>query len=279
MGSPPAFTRNQKRKGVESILGHAQAVPAKDHAGGIGLFKEPLVQLLQGGYVQPRTRRGEPAIGDQFVQTILSARVTEEGIEHDLLRLAGHGQQSTDQGGQGQLAVAPEGARQLGVSRSRRELTSGDVVAQVQQDCLHAVSASCRFFSDITCHMRGASGKSSACLAWRLKFGGWPAADYQTAGPPVLLRESWLSCAWLMPLASTRLPTPSTPPTRPVNVPCRKSPTPPTHRGWDCLGQTQDAPSFETLTPWMQAVSPAAEGSTTSPGVRCGHCRRETDGC
>jgi hypothetical protein len=37
------------------------------------------------------------------------------------------------------------------VSRSRRELIRVDVVAQVQQDFLQGVSASCRFWSDIKC--------------------------------------------------------------------------------------------------------------------------------
>jgi hypothetical protein len=53
--------------------------------------------------------------------------------------------------GKGQLAFAPEGARELGVSRSCRELIRVDVVAQLLQNFLQGVSASCRCSSDIKC--------------------------------------------------------------------------------------------------------------------------------
>lgn len=127
------------------VGGHqAQALPARHHRGGLGATEHSIVGPVQRRHVQARARLGEspirhrpdqagPAVGGR-------AQVGEEGVEQGLLRARAHRQQRRDQRRQGQLAVAREGLRKLGMPCALREIDRGKYVSKIQQQGLDRIT-------------------------------------------------------------------------------------------------------------------------------------------
>ena len=70
---------------------------------------------LHGAPRQTVARFGKAAIRDQALPIAIFTEATKEGVEHDLLRLAPHGQQSADKSGEREFARTGEGVGKLEV--------------------------------------------------------------------------------------------------------------------------------------------------------------------
>ncbi|OBQ27881.1 MAG: hypothetical protein AN485_24260, partial [Anabaena sp. MDT14b] len=112
------------------------ALPARHHAGALGMGEHLVVQGRQCRHVQMRTRLGKRAVADTTHHGCRVAHGAEHRVEQALLRRCPHAQQRGDQGRKRQLAPAREGAGEIGVPRRLREGVRVQGLGELQQQRL-----------------------------------------------------------------------------------------------------------------------------------------------
>ena len=106
-------------------------MPARNQAQCIAALHDKGVEPLQGAPGQPVTSLGKPAIRDAALPLAVLAQAAKERIEHDLLRLAPHGQQGCDKAGQRQFARAREGIGKLNMPGIAGKLSAVDFLGEL----------------------------------------------------------------------------------------------------------------------------------------------------
>lgn len=115
----------------------AQATPARHPAGVLGTRKHEVVEGDQRGHVNMGAGLGKGAVGHRAVQAVGAKERAEEGVEQHLLGLGALAKQGADEGGQGQLASAGEGARMVGVARECRKVFGMQTIREIEQQRLY----------------------------------------------------------------------------------------------------------------------------------------------
>ncbi len=119
------------------IGGHQpKALPARHHAGALGMGEHLVVQGRKWRHVQMRPRLVKRAVADTAHHGCGVAHGAKHRIQQALLRRCAHAKQRGNQCGQRQLAPAREGAGEVGLPCGLREGVRVQGLGELQQQRL-----------------------------------------------------------------------------------------------------------------------------------------------